>query len=153
MREVLDKNETDNCVSAPCCISRFHVSICDLYDRTESSLRLTTQFDICQTHFNSSQLNAGSEKDFTRKTKLLDLIGYTMMGAGDKLVTGANMINNAVLTAKEAASFLKAHVETIRRLARREVIPAFKVGKDWRFHAEALKKWSKGQQAPFDGIE
>ena len=37
-----------------------------------------------------------------------------------------------VLNAKEAATYLKAHVETVRRMARRGDIPAFKVGKNWR---------------------
>jgi excisionase family DNA binding protein len=50
-----------------------------------------------------------------------------------------------VLNAKEAAGFLKAHVETIRRMARIGEIPAFKLGKDWRFHKEALRRWMEGQ--------
>jgi len=56
-----------------------------------------------------------------------------------------------VLKAREAAGFLKAHVETIRRLARRGEIPAFKVGKDWRFHKEALRRWSEGQNPRLSG--
>ena len=43
----------------------------------------------------------------------------------------------------EAAHFLRAHVETIRRLARKGEIPAFKIGKDWRFRREALLHWAK----------
>jgi len=50
-----------------------------------------------------------------------------------------------VLNAKEAAEYLKAHVETVRRMARRGEIPAFKVGKDWRFHKKALQQWSEDQ--------
>lgn len=46
------------------------------------------------------------------------------------------------MNAQEAARFLGAHVETVRRLARRGDIPAFKVGKDWRFHREALEQWT-----------
>ena len=49
--------------------------------------------------------------------------------------------NNSVLTAVEAAEFLRAHVETLRRLARRREIPAYKVGTDWRFPKEALLHW------------
>lgn len=51
-----------------------------------------------------------------------------------------------VLIAKEAAAFLKVHVETIRRLARRGDIPAFKVGKDWRFYKAELRRWSEEQK-------
>jgi excisionase family DNA binding protein len=50
-----------------------------------------------------------------------------------------------VMNARDAGDFLKAHVETIRRRARRGEIPAFKVGKDWRFHKEALLSWTQGQ--------
>ena len=47
-----------------------------------------------------------------------------------------------MLKAKEAAIFLNVHLETIRRLARQKEIPAFKVGKGWRFSEDALKKWA-----------
>lgn len=38
-----------------------------------------------------------------------------------------------------------AHVETLRRLARRGGIPAYKIGKDWRFRKEALLCWAESQ--------
>ena len=47
-----------------------------------------------------------------------------------------------VLNAREAAEYLGAHVETVRRLARKGEIPAFKVGKDWRFRRRALLRWN-----------
>lgn len=61
--------------------------------------------------------------------------------------------NGDVLNAKEAAEYLKAHVETVRRMARRGKIPAFKVGKDWRFHGEALRQWSEDQNAFPKGLK
>jgi excisionase family DNA binding protein len=51
-----------------------------------------------------------------------------------------------VLNASEAARFLRAHVETVRRLARRGELPSFKVGRDWRFHRQALLRWAEEQQ-------
>ena len=45
------------------------------------------------------------------------------------------------LDAQEAAALLNAHVETVRRLARRGEIPSFKLGKDWRFDEKALLRW------------
>jgi len=47
------------------------------------------------------------------------------------------------LTTRQAATLLGVHVETIRRLARRAEIPSFKVGKDWRFKASALRDWAE----------
>lgn len=52
-----------------------------------------------------------------------------------------------VINALEASGLLKVHVETIRRLARRREIPAFKVGKDWRFYKSALRQWTIEQGA------
>jgi len=59
--------------------------------------------------------------------------------------------DTGVLNAKEAAAYLKAHVETIWRLARRGEIPAFKVGKDWRFYKDALRSWSIAQSPKWTG--
>jgi excisionase family DNA binding protein len=51
-----------------------------------------------------------------------------------------------ILTTQEAADILGAHIETVRRLARKGALPAFKVGKDWRFSRSALYKWTLDQQ-------
>jgi len=51
-----------------------------------------------------------------------------------------------VLNTREAAAFLGAHIETVRRLARRGDIPSFKLGKDWRFRKEVLLRWADGKR-------
>lgn len=61
-------------------------------------------------------------------------------GAGRLSVTAQE---KDVLNAHQAGEFMGAHVETVRRLARRHEIPAFKIGKDWRFRASALQHWSE----------
>ncbi len=48
-----------------------------------------------------------------------------------------------VLTAEEAARYLRLHVKSIYRLVKAGKIPGQKVGGTWRFHAEALEKWLK----------
>ena len=53
------------------------------------------------------------------------------------------MKNGEVFNAQEAANFLGAHVETIRRMARKGELPAYKVGKDWRFRKGALMEWAE----------
>lgn len=52
-------------------------------------------------------------------------------------------MNSKIFTAREAAEFLGAHVETVRRLARKDQIPSFKVGKDWRFRKADLLLWAE----------
>jgi excisionase family DNA binding protein len=38
-----------------------------------------------------------------------------------------------MLTVTETAVYLRVHPSTIYRLLKREALPAFKVGRDWRF--------------------
>jgi excisionase family DNA binding protein len=52
-------------------------------------------------------------------------------------------MSSEIFNASEAAEFLGAHVETVRRLARRGRIPSFKVGKDWRFRKADLLHWAE----------
>lgn len=49
--------------------------------------------------------------------------------------------DNRVLNAVQAAELLGAHVESVRRLARKGEIPCYKIGKDWRFRSDALREW------------
>ncbi len=55
-----------------------------------------------------------------------------------------------VLNTREAAAFLGAHTQTIRKLARSGRLPSFKVGKDWRFRKEALLSWADEQRPTGD---
>lgn len=48
------------------------------------------------------------------------------------------MSETRALGASEVADMLGVHVETIRRMARNGEIPAFKVGKDWRFNTTEM---------------
>lgn len=61
--------------------------------------------------------------------------------------------NAGALNIREAAAFLGVHEQTVRKLARSGKIPAFKVGRDWRFSGEALTAWASDQQLPgSDGV-
>ena len=43
----------------------------------------------------------------------------------------------------EVSEYLRFHPHTIRKLAREGKIPAFKVGGQWRFDAQAIDQWQK----------
>ena len=47
------------------------------------------------------------------------------------------------LTLEEAAQYLKMGKSTLYDLARKEKIPAHKMGREWRFDAEELDRWLK----------
>ncbi len=55
--------------------------------------------------------------------------------------------DSEVMNAVDAAAFLGVHVETLRKLGRRNEIPCFKIGRDWRFRKEALLRWADEQRS------
>jgi excisionase family DNA binding protein len=46
-----------------------------------------------------------------------------------------------VLTLEEVANYLRVHPSTIYRMLKRQEIPAFKVGSDWRFNLQSIDQW------------
>jgi excisionase family DNA binding protein len=46
-----------------------------------------------------------------------------------------------VMTLRELSAHLRVHPSTIYRLLKRNQIPAFHVGSDWRFNIEAIDQW------------
>jgi excisionase family DNA binding protein len=55
------------------------------------------------------------------------------------------MLDDEVLTMKEAAAYLKIAEKTAYRFASAGKIPAFKVGTAWRFRKKEIDEWIKGQ--------
>jgi len=49
------------------------------------------------------------------------------------------------LTPEEVAKYLRIPRSTIYYLAQTKRIPAFRVGKHWRFEKEVIEKWRKKQ--------
>jgi len=46
-----------------------------------------------------------------------------------------------ILTVKELAKYLKMDEHTIYRLARRGILPAVKIGGEWRFKKDLIDRW------------
>jgi excisionase family DNA binding protein len=46
-----------------------------------------------------------------------------------------------VLTLKEAAAFLRCSPDTVKRRARAGLLPASKIGRQWRFRRRDLDEW------------
>ena len=44
-------------------------------------------------------------------------------------------------TVEEVAIYMRLKPETVRSMARRNLMPAIKVGKVWRFRSLAIKEW------------
>jgi len=51
------------------------------------------------------------------------------------------MLNNQVMTTKEAAEYLKINQQVLRRYLRKGEVPARKVGGQWRLNKLALDLW------------
>lgn len=50
-----------------------------------------------------------------------------------------------LLTSDEAASRLRIHAKTVIRMARRDEVPAVRIGKLWRFRESDLTRWIDDQ--------
>jgi excisionase family DNA binding protein len=46
-----------------------------------------------------------------------------------------------ILTLENVADYLRVHPSTIYRLLKKRQLPAFKVGRDWRFNLESIDRW------------
>lgn len=49
------------------------------------------------------------------------------------------------MTIKDVADYLSVHTSTIYKYAQRGIIPAFKIGSDWRFSRKHLDQWIEEQ--------
>jgi D-beta-D-heptose 7-phosphate kinase/D-beta-D-heptose 1-phosphate adenosyltransferase len=54
-----------------------------------------------------------------------------------------------VMTIAELAAYLRCNKSTIYRLIKREKLPAFRIGSDWRFKRELIEKWTEEQRSKF----
>jgi len=48
---------------------------------------------------------------------------------------------SAIMTPKEAASYLGLHLITVYRLIKKKELPGFKIGGQWRFKKDLLDEW------------
>jgi excisionase family DNA binding protein len=62
---------------------------------------------------------------------------------------GGEWTVDSVLTAKELAGLFKIQPSTIYRLVKKNKMPGFRMGRDWRFSLAAIEKWTK-TKSPVD---
>jgi excisionase family DNA binding protein len=62
--------------------------------------------------------------------------------------SSAITVPSPVMTLHEVAAYLRVHTSTVYRLLKKDKLPAFKFGSDWRFNREAIEAWMKKQQTP-----
>ncbi len=53
-----------------------------------------------------------------------------------------------MLTIKEVAAYLRFTTTTVYRMAQLGKIPAFRVGRQWRFKKEEVDEWLRQKQSP-----
>jgi excisionase family DNA binding protein len=53
-----------------------------------------------------------------------------------------------ILTLNQVADYLKVPKSTIYRLVTSNQLPAFKVGREWRFDSDSLERWRQDQRPP-----
>lgn len=55
-------------------------------------------------------------------------------------------MDHEILTAADVAKFLRIPKTTVYDLAQRGRLPAFKVGRHWRFRKAKIEQWLRGQE-------
>jgi excisionase family DNA binding protein len=46
-----------------------------------------------------------------------------------------------IMTVKEVAKYLRMHEASVYRMCKKGLLPAYKIGKSWRFRKEEIEKW------------
>ena len=47
----------------------------------------------------------------------------------------------SILTLEDVGEYLRVHPSTIYRLLKKNQLPAFKLGREWRFNRESIDRW------------
>lgn len=55
------------------------------------------------------------------------------------------------MTVKEVATLLRVSPQTLYKMLEQGVIPAVKVGSQWRFDRNQIREWLKGQTSTSNG--
>jgi excisionase family DNA binding protein len=58
-----------------------------------------------------------------------------------RTATGFDAVVQRVMTVQDVSVYLRVHTSTVYRLLKRNELPAFRVGSDWRFNVEAIDRW------------
>ncbi len=82
----------------------------------------------------------------TPPTEATDLGGDPRPGlsCGERSVTANGF--EPLLSADEAAEYLRIHVKTLQKLAREQRVPCVRMGKYWRFRLSSLDRWIAVQE-------
>ena len=62
-------------------------------------------------------------------------------------VTDFEAVAQRVMTVQDVSAYLRVHPSTVYRLLKRNELPAFRVGSDWRFNVEAIDRWRSKMEA------
>ena len=60
-------------------------------------------------------------------------------------------LKSKVLTVQDVSNYLRVHPSTIYRMLKKNQLPAFRVGSDWRFTVEAIDKWCASVESGVPG--
>ena len=66
------------------------------------------------------------------------------MGKSASALVSGPEVAPPILTLPEVARYLRVHPSTVYRLLKSNQLPAFRVGRDWRFRLEDIDKFCFG---------
>jgi excisionase family DNA binding protein len=68
----------------------------------------------------------------------------------EAMISGQDATLARIMTTAEVAQFLRVHQSTLYKLVRKGLIPAFKIGTDYRFYRDEIEKWMTDRQLNAD---
>jgi excisionase family DNA binding protein len=75
------------------------------------------------------------------QTRAIDSVQDRTADRKDRRTDAASPQSKTVMTLQEVADYLRVTRSTIHRLLKRNQIPAFRIGRHWRFNVEAIENW------------
>jgi len=61
-------------------------------------------------------------------------------------IVNSHNAGSSILTIQDITEYLRVSPSTIYRLLKKKQLPAFKVGRDWRFDREEIDRWRVGAE-------
>lgn len=90
----------------------------------------------------------------TAQAEAIDRVQKKIVDEKNRRVAAETAMPVTVMTLQEIANYLRVTRSTIHRLLKRNQIPAFRIGRHWRFNVEEIENWCSSRalsKEPKDG--
>jgi excisionase family DNA binding protein len=80
----------------------------------------------------------------------MELVQEQIADEKNRRAGAESSVSRPIMTLQEIADYLRVTRSTIHRLLKRNQIPAFRIGRHWRFNAEEIGNWCSSRMSTED---